>query len=243
MAALTDQLMHTDLPGADGLLAARSATAVLSNGRSGEALKADTSGCVLGVDFTEGRRFGTDPSITGLEGHGDTPTGDQTVINERLAHSLDLQQGDDLTVYAYGQQHRFTVDRVVPEVGLAGYCGAMVAPSAISEMATPLPAGAQPPAGLVWISNRGGVFDSTAATTPVMSTLRSTLASTKDVAITASKRDTLDERGATGQEPPHPVQRHRWLLGRGRDPAVGQPVRDARRGAQGRPRDAPRRRA
>jgi putative ABC transport system permease protein len=199
LAALTDQLMHTHLPGTDGMLAARSATAVLSNGRTGDALKADSSGCLLGVDFTEGRRFGADPSITGLEGHGDTPTGDQTVVNQRLADNLDLRQGDGLTVYAYGREHRFTIDRVVPEVGLAGYCGAMVAPSVISEMATPLPPGSQPPAGLVWISNKGGVFDSIAPTSAVMSKLRSTLAGTSNVDISASKRDTVHNAEQQGK--------------------------------------------
>jgi putative ABC transport system permease protein len=199
LAALTDRLQHADLPDIDGMLAARSATAVLSNGRSGDALKANTSGCLLGVDFNQGRAFGSDPSITGLEGQGATPTGDQTVINESLANSLDLQRGDHLTVYAYGQQHRYTVDRVVPEVGLAGYCGAMVAPSAITKLATPLPAGSQPPAGLVFVSNQGGIFDSTGPTTAVMSKLRSTLAGTTDVDISASKRDTLDNAEQQGK--------------------------------------------
>jgi putative ABC transport system permease protein len=199
LAELHDQLAHTTLPGTDGMLSAKSTTAVLSNGRTGDALKADSSGCVLGVDFAEGRRFGADPSITGLADAGATPTGSNAVINERLARNLELSEGDRLTIYANGRAHRFDVQRIVPEVGLAGYCGAMVAPGAINELATPLPPGSQPPAGLVWISNTGGVYDSIGPTSEVMAGLRARLSDTSGVDISAIKRDTLDTAEKQGK--------------------------------------------
>src|SRR6266508_4375618 len=61
------------------------------------------------LDFEHARNFGTDPEITGLAGAGPTPSGDEAVINERLADKLEIAAGDAIEVFAYGATRSLTV--------------------------------------------------------------------------------------------------------------------------------------
>ena len=73
---------------------------------------------VLEVDFAKAGRFGGDAAATGISGA--TPTGDKAVIGADLAHWTAIAPGHRMTVEAYGVSRTFTIDRVVPRLGVAG---------------------------------------------------------------------------------------------------------------------------
>ncbi|HET9444425.1 MAG TPA: FtsX-like permease family protein, partial [Acidimicrobiales bacterium] len=89
------------------------------------------------------------------------------VVARDLARALDVEAGDTVEVLAYGRRRAFTVDRVLPRLGLAGlHVGfgsespnLFVAPGTIAALAADPPPGAAPPNPLVLVSNRGGVLE------------------------------------------------------------------------------------
>ncbi len=178
----------------DGVLTALSAQAALQ--RPGAEPRAEPQTTLLEVDFDEARRFGGDPSITGLAGAGPTPQGDELVLPEDLAKILGVGRGATVELFAYGARRTLTVRQVVPRIGLAGFGqpSAFVAPGTIAGLApaTVLEAGNVPPIGLVMVSNRGGVFDAAARTAEVSPLLRDRVASQPDTEVQDRKKDLLD---------------------------------------------------
>jgi putative ABC transport system permease protein len=79
------------IPGVDGILTAVSAPAALQ--RTGPDPRAEPHATLIEVDFDDARRFGRDPAITGLQGAGSTPSGDELVIPQDLARTLGVGKG------------------------------------------------------------------------------------------------------------------------------------------------------
>ena len=158
---------------------------------------------------------------------GPTPTGDEVVINERLAGKLGVRPGDRVEVFAYGHSVAVVVRTVVPELGLAGLGGTQdgtvvtpifVAPGTIDRLAPPVtdtppaPAGgprpappdagqrftAQPPAGLVFVSNTGDVFTGAERTAEVEAALKARLGDLSGVEVNLTKQGLLDQARRRG---------------------------------------------
>lgn len=189
------------LPGVDGILTAVSAQAALQ--RSGPDPRAEPHATLLEVDFDKARQFGADPSITGLQNGGPTPQGDEVVIPDDLARTLGVAKGAKVELFAYGARRTLTVRQVVPKVGLAGFGqpSAFVAPGTIAGLADPVvqQSGNVPPIGLVMVSNKGGVFDSSTRTAEVQPLLQDRVSSQPDTEVQARKKDLLDRADANAR--------------------------------------------
>ena len=153
------------------------------------------------VDFASAARFGAAGGASGLSGAGPAPG--SVVINEPLAHSLQVQAGDNLTLYLQGAPRQFSVAKVLPESGLAGAgLGNVVNRNVF------LPSGsltAAPTARTVtWISNRGGVESGNALSAAVTAKIRAALGplatrvtvDTPKHAVLANAQQTGDALGA-----------------------------------------------
>ncbi len=143
LGRVADRVRHLTLPNADGVLVARSAPALLQ----GQGGRADT--CVLEVDPREGARFGADPEATGLA-DVDPPTGSDVVINEVTESRIGERSLLEVTIAIGDRRERFAAAQVVPAVGLARYCGAIVPPGTIATLGGD--SGAAEAVGLVWVS-------------------------------------------------------------------------------------------
>lgn len=172
--------------------------------RPGPDRRAEPRARVIELDFDAGRAFGADPGATGLE--GPTPAGDGAVVGRDLARTLDVGEGDAVEVLAYGRSRSFTVERVLPRLGLAGFKvgigsespNLFVAPGTVAALAADPPPGAAPPVPLVLVSNRGGVEEGAALTDEVEAGLGEALAGLP-VSVDTAKADLLeaaDEAGA-----------------------------------------------
>jgi putative ABC transport system permease protein len=200
-AALQARL--ADLPTAqvDGTLALVTAPAAVVTSR-GTQPRAQ----LLEVDFARARRFGDDPSATGIE--GPTPTEGHAAITRDLADRLGLRRGSKLRAFAGGGAVEVTVDRVLPRTGVAGYWpidtrqqsyNVFVAPGTIAELAAQPVAGveAEPPRAVVAISNRGGVEDGADSTAAVTRTAERALGDL-DARVQGVKADLLDRADKAG---------------------------------------------
>jgi len=169
-AELVDRFRGFSSPDVDGVLSFMTAGAsVVNTGLDGGT---QPRAQLVEVDFAAARSFGPDPTITGVQ--GDTPAQGKAAITVDLADKLNLAVGEEMTVYAYGEQLRLVVDRVLVRRGVAGYWtvdgrqqsyNVLVAPGTIASAAGRLTApttGAGdaalvPPEVIVAISNVGGV--------------------------------------------------------------------------------------
>lgn len=169
----------------------------------GPAPRAEPRAQVVELDFESGRRFAGDPGATGISGA--TPGPGRVALGRDLARTLDAGAGDTVEVLAYDRRRSFTVDRVLPRLGLAGlHLGfgsespnVFVAPGTIADLAADPPAGAAPPTPLLLVSNTGGVLDGAARTAAVKTQIEGELGGRASVAPV--KRDLLrnaDEAGA-----------------------------------------------
>ena len=147
-----------EIRGIDGLLAVTTATATLEAPRGHVAVPQVQ---VVELDLAEARTFGADPTITGVADAGNIVPG-QIVINERTAGELDAVAGDELRLHAYDSSVAVSITRVVPEVGIAGYGGALVAPGTVTGLAGTATALAASPRERLLVSLDGGVFDTRA---------------------------------------------------------------------------------
>jgi len=149
-------------PRIDGVLSLVTVEASFSSEASGRP-RAEPDGRLLELDFGEGRSFGSDPEITGIE--GETPSGDEVVLGLDLAERLGVELGDTVTAFLYGRELSLEVAAILPRLGVAGFwrgfestsTNAFVAPGTIAGLATGAPEGARPPESIVMISNEGGV--------------------------------------------------------------------------------------
>src|SRR5688572_30706148 len=183
-----------EISGIDGLLAVATATATL------EAPKGDVAVPQLQIvelDLAAARDFGSDPTITGVADAGALDEG-QIVINERTARELDAEEGDELRLHAYGSAIDVAVTRVVPEVGFAGYGGALVAPGTVTGLADDATALAASPRQRLLVSLDGGVFDTRALSDAVVTDLRAAVATVPGVEVEAPKALVLDDAERQG---------------------------------------------
>ena len=206
---LEDRVAHSGIEHVDGILPMVEAPAVLDNGRRGDRQEIDPSACLAEVDFSQARRFGDDDAITGMAEAGATPSDSEVVVSRAIADDLTLRQGDDLTVHLYGQSRVLRVRQVLPTVGVAGYCGALVAPGVLEELWSAGPGAtaaagnsSQGPAGDLLISLDGGVFDTTAYSPAAVRDVRAAVraAGQPDADVTPVKARRLESAERNGSQ-------------------------------------------
>lgn len=176
----------------DGLLATTTSTATLES--SGTAVP---SVRIAEFAVSEARDFGTDPAITGLAGT-DTLASDEVLINERTAEELGVTAGGSLTLHAYGSEVGLAIKEVLPEIGLAGYSGAIVAPGTIDGLFEQTALVAAVPKNQLLISLDGGVLDTRATSDAVAADLTAAFAGRVDVEVEATKAAVLDNAESQG---------------------------------------------
>lgn len=194
------------IPGVDGILTAHSAFAVVS---VQEGIATEPRVRVGELSFEDGRAFGPDEAITGLADAGATPTGNEVVINDRIAEELDdVEAGDRLSVSLYGATLDLRIRQVLPEVGLAGSAGLLLPPGTISSLFAEFVAGAgasaaglaEQPSSQVLVSNDGGVFDSVEGSAAVVRELESRVEGVEGAGVDPIKDDLLEQAEETGAE-------------------------------------------
>lgn len=192
-AGISRNLTESLDPAIDGVLPALAIPAALAPAGGGP--EAEPAALVLELSFEDVRRFGNDPTATGLAGAGPTPEPDEVVIPSELADRLALSVGAEVEVFAYGDRRTLRVSRILDEIGVVGY-GApsvFVSPGTIAEMATAtVAADATPPTGLVFVSNAGDVFTGVDRTDEVVDHIRSIVGSPAGLEVVEAKRDLLD---------------------------------------------------
>ena len=189
------------VPDTDGMLPAISAPAALR--RPGTEPRAEPRALLLEVDFDAARRFGGDADATGLADAGPTPAADEVVISAPLARTLGVGVGEGVELFAFKAQWNLRVSRIVPKIGLGGYGNpsAFVAPGTIAALsARAQAAGSAPPVGLVFVSNRGGVFDGAELTPRVAPVLEDLAGSLPGTDVVEAKQDLLDRADANAEE-------------------------------------------
>ncbi|MGH9244136.1 MAG: FtsX-like permease family protein [Acidimicrobiales bacterium] len=184
-------VLSTPIDGSDGSLLQLSSGAAVAS--VGDDRRAEPDYGISEINFDDARAFGADAAITGLAGAGPTPSGDEAVINERLAEKLEISEGDEVEVFAYGTGRTFRVRDVVPELGLAGDA-VLVPPGTIEAMVSRAePGTARPPNASILVSNDGGVFDGADASDAVVDQLDARVANLTNVEVEPVKQDLLDD--------------------------------------------------
>jgi putative ABC transport system permease protein len=195
VAEVAASIATARIDGIDGLLAVTTGAVTLEHPAHEAALpRVD----VVELDLSDARRFGADPAITGVADARDI-TSDEVILNDRTAEELGVAVGDRVRLHAYGSTAELTVADIVPEVGLAGYGGAIVVPGTFAELAdaSMLPAAA-PAEGRVLVSLAGGVFDTRDVSDRIVADLQSALVGTSGVEVEATKAAVLDEAERLG---------------------------------------------
>jgi putative ABC transport system permease protein len=112
---------------------------------------------------------------------------------------LEVAPGDTVRVHAYGATTELTVTGVVPELGLAGFGGAIVAPGTFESLLVEASEEAAPPRSMVLVSLTGGVFDTAAASEEAVPRLRDAVAAFDGVQVEAVKADLLESAEREGE--------------------------------------------
>nr|MDQ3305769.1 ABC transporter permease [Actinomycetota bacterium] len=199
----------------DGVLALTTLAAAVSAPGSGDGpARAEPSATVVEVDFEAARAFGSDPTTTGIE--GTTPGPGRTAVGEDLSEELGVDVGDNLTLYAFGQERELVVDRVLAQQGVAGFSpgfgsrspNLFVAPgtlAAVAEVAGSAgsagdpSAVASPPATLVAVSNQGGPLEGAQATEAATAAIAAHLGAAP-AGLASAKADLLADAEEVGAE-------------------------------------------
>lgn len=191
----------------DGLLVFVSSPAAVAS--AGPGALGQPRAQLLEVDFPAARSFGNDPGATGIE--GDTPAQGAAAVTADLADRIDVEPGDPIRAFAYGQIVELTVDRVLPRRGVAGFWpidarqrsyNVLVGPGTLQRLLAaadgsgssldPSADLAEPPTAYLAVSNVGGVESGADRTDAVTAELEAQLG---DLAarVQPVKRDTLDQ--------------------------------------------------
>jgi putative ABC transport system permease protein len=163
--SLSSRLRSLPASQVDGVLPLATFDAATTAGRGGT-LQTIPNSRVVAFDFEAARGFGADPASTGVS--GPTPGPGHAAITEDLARGLDIDQGSEIDVYAYGRPRTVTVDRILPRLGVAGFAvgdehdqqearNVLVSPATFVTMLRRGVEGAAPPMWIVAVSNRGGI--------------------------------------------------------------------------------------
>jgi putative ABC transport system permease protein len=199
---VTATVEGADLPEVDGLLPITTTTATLEATGRGAALPRVQ---IAELDVQAARGFGADPTITGVA-EARAPAADEVIVNAPTAARLEVVAGDTVGLHAHGSTVELVVSEIVPEVGLAGYGGALVAPGTIRQLAgdttdtTDTTDTAAAPQARLLISLVGGVLDTRELSDAAMQDLRRATDGLTGVEVTATKASVLDdaERDAAG---------------------------------------------
>lgn len=168
--------------------------------------KAEPRAQLLEVDFAAARAFGDDPEATGIS--GETPGPEEAVVGADLAETLALEPGDTVRVFAYGVERSFTVDRIVPRLGVAGFQPGrrgsksptiFVQPGTSAELYASRTGPGEPPNRLLAVSNVGGVRDGVERSDAVTASLEAALGDTPG-RITQVKKEVLADAKAFGDQ-------------------------------------------
>jgi putative ABC transport system permease protein len=161
---------------------------------------------VLEMDLSSARAFGGDASATGLAGLARQPRKGEIELEADAARALAVGVGDRIRIVVGGASAALVVRGVLPGVGIAGLgdqadvesVNALVAPGTIAGLAARAVAGAQPPEGLLLVSNGGGVFDGVGRTDEVARAVQRALAPVGAVTAQPVKRDLLTRADEAG---------------------------------------------
>ena len=190
----------------DGVTSVVVAESSLVSSASGERL-AEPEGQLLELDFEDGRRFGGDASTGGIT--GPTPAEGEAVVTEDLATEIAVEAGDEIQAFLYGERVSFTVDRVVPTVGLAGLWfgfqstspNAFVAPGTLDRFTKgDIGDAASPPNTWVLVSNRGGVEEGALLTEQVSEVIEEAFPPDSALRIWTAKQDSIDGAEEQGDQ-------------------------------------------
>ncbi|MBA2609598.1 MAG: FtsX-like permease family protein [Actinobacteria bacterium] len=199
-------LKSAPLPNTDGLLA------MAAGGGSVATLGADPRAepfvQINEVDFGAARAFGDDEGITGMAKAGQTPSGNEAVLDQNLADEVEVKAGDRIKLFAYGQERELTVRQVLETKGLAGYGSSnlFVAPGTIASFVSAatlgdaLGAAGNPPSSLVLVSNKGGVFDAADFSDSVTKELNKRITDLPGAEVVEAKRELLDDADANADQ-------------------------------------------
>ena len=190
----------------DGVLPVTTATAAVAVvGPDGRASHAEPAATVVEVDFAAAANFGSDPSITGIDGA--TPGDGRAAVGVDLAAELQVVTGDAITLYAFGAERKMVVDRVLAQRGVAGVTersgsdspNLFVSPGTLQAMRSEGSLDAAPPTHSVAVSNRGGVFDGALHTDEAAAEITAALGE-RSAGLRPVKQDVLDQAEAVGAE-------------------------------------------
>ncbi len=185
----------------DGVLAAVFLEAAVHT--TGEAPLAEPDARVLELDFAAARDFGDSPEATGME--GPTPAPGSAAVGEDLAGVLELQVGERVVVNAFGASETLTVDRLLPQLGVAGFGGVgsesytmFVAPGTIERLRSTGPAPGAPPVNLAFLSAPGGVLEGAEDSAALEAAVKDELGErpAQVVPLKATVLETAEEQGA-----------------------------------------------
>jgi putative ABC transport system permease protein len=193
--AAAEALAAARIPEVDGLLQVTASSVALAAPGTDAAVPQVH---VVELDPGAGRALGHDPDITGLADVDGLAKG-QIVLNAATAEELGVGPGADLRLHAYGAEVPAVVRAVVPEVGLAGYGGALLPEGTLAELAGRGSATGLRPEPRLLVSASGGVFDTEASSEVAARAIRGVLGDLP-VAVETTKADLLEaaEREASG---------------------------------------------
>lgn len=169
------------------------------------AVQPDTQ--LLELDFDGARQLGDEPAATGLA-EATTPSPGEAAVSADLADALGLQEGDELTVFAYGASPQLRVTAVLPRRGVAGYntdldahsFNVFLTPGTLEQLVPSPQHQASPPVAFGLVSNAGGVLDGVDHTDQVTALLDEHLAGLPATEVSARKEQLLDTAEAIGDQ-------------------------------------------
>lgn len=186
-----------DIEGVDGLLAIRDVRVAAAGTGVGDNRAVEPSISVSALDFDAATTFGVDPERFGLRGFTGSPGANDIVVNTDLAEDLQVGLGDNVSLFASGQEIEFNVAGIIDATGLGGYSQAFLTTAVLDELD---PTGALSFDHVV-VSATGTVFDSTDASRQVLGQMLPILGESGLTWETDSvKQDLLDEAEAEGAE-------------------------------------------
>ncbi len=159
------------------------------------------------IDFEIAKQFGGDPKATGIVGR--TPKPGFAAIGEDVAARTRTKIGESIEVFAYGQNRRLKVDRILPRRGVAGFWtqrgqrsnNVFVAPGTVEALFAQGEVGvfAAPPSVILAVSNNGNVETGAARSDSVSAAMTKVLGGT-GVGVTKVKSDLLTAADDNGKQ-------------------------------------------